>query len=325
MSEPAMSAEKYVKGVLGKDLRILSKAITLIESTHPQDRALAEKVLLALLPQTGQAIRVGISGAPGVGKSTLIEALGKRLLAAGRRLAVLAVDPSSAVRGGSILGDKTRMSELSRSPEALVRPSPAGQSTGGVASRTRETILVSEAAGFDIVLVESVGVGQSEDAVAGMVDFFLLLVSPDGGDELQSIKRGNLELADAVAVTKADGETRAAAERLRTSYHGALSLLHPALEGWTPPALTVSATEDVGVAEIWQAVEQHHALLEASGQRTSRRNAQASAWMWRLVEQGIREQCEKRADLQQLASQVAAQRLMPLAAARQVIASLLGE
>ncbi len=319
------TAEGHIKGVLSNDLRSLSKTMTLVESSRPADRKLAEAVLTGLLPHAGKSIRVGISGPPGVGKSTLIEVLGTRLHAAGKQLAVLAVDPSSALRGGSILGDKSRMGKLCELPDVMVRPSPSGGSVGGVASRTRETILLCEAAGHDVVLVESIGVGQAEYAVAGMVDFFLLLVSPDGGDELQSIKRGILELADAVAVTKADSGTSGPAARLRESYRSALRLLHPAVPGWDPPALAISAHQDIGIEALWETVERHHALLRDSGGLDKRRTAQATTWMWRLVEEDLRVRSRSHPEVQQLEQQVAAQALTPIAAAQRVMKLLMND
>ncbi|HET6521615.1 MAG TPA: methylmalonyl Co-A mutase-associated GTPase MeaB, partial [Geminicoccaceae bacterium] len=254
------------------DRRALARAITLIESSRADHQERAERLLEGLLPHTGNAVRVGISGAPGAGKSTFIEALGLRLTrAGGHKVAVLAVDPSSRRSGGSILGDRTRMQELSREPNAFIRPSPAGESLGGVARRTREAALACEAAGFDVVVIETVGVGQSETAVAEMVDTFLLLLAPGAGDELQGIKRGIVELADVVAVNKADGGLRAAAEVARAEYRGALRLLRPATPGWTPPALTCSALTGEGIDGVWRAVLRHRSALEAVGGLEARR------------------------------------------------------
>jgi LAO/AO transport system kinase len=271
--------------VLSGDRRALARAITLVESTRPDHQAEAEALLSELIPRTGGAARVGISGAPGAGKSLLIEALGLQLVDEGERVAVLAVDPSSTRTGGSILGDKTRMEELVRRPEAFVRPSPTGGSLGGVTRRTRQAMLCCEAAGFDVVLVETVGVGQSEVAVDGMVDTFVLLVAPAGGDELQGIKRGIMELADAVVVTKADGELEAAAAATAADYANALRLIAPksdalAAAGWVVPVVTCSAALGRGIEDVWSAIGRHRIVLGASGELDRRRAAQARAWMW---------------------------------------------
>ena len=279
--------EAALRAIRAGDRRAIARTITRIESTRDVDRDLGQAILDALVADSGRAIRVGITGPPGVGKSTFVEALGLMLVDQGKRVAVLAVDPSSPVTGGSILGDKTRMERLALRPEALIRPSPSGGSLGGVAHRTREVMLLCEAAGFDVVLIETVGIGQSEVAVASMVDFFLVLLSPTGGDELQGIKKGVIELADALVVNKADGVTGALAERTRHDYAGALSLLRRGVEGWQPRALVASAIESRGIAEVWSAILEHRALLEASGQLMSRRREQSRAWLWKLVEDGM--------------------------------------
>ncbi len=273
----------------GGDRRALARAITLVESTRADHRACADALLAALLPATGNAVRLGISGAPGVGKSTFIEAFGLQLIAAGHRVAVLAVDPSSPVSGGSILGDKTRMEILSREPAAFIRPSPSGGTLGGVARRTREAGLVCEAAGFDVVIVETVGVGQSETAVADMVDLFLLLLPPAGGDELQGIKKGIVELADLLVVNKADGEFVPAAGRAAAEYRGAIHLLRPAVAGWMPPVLQVSALERRGLDAVWDAIQRFRAQLGAAG-LAAKRARQARGWMWRDVEEALRDE-----------------------------------
>jgi len=280
-------SERLTEGVRAGDRTLLARAITLVESTSPADETLAQEVLTRLLPHTGGAVRVGISGAPGVGKSTLIDALGVHLAEAGHRVAVLAVDPSSARSGGSLLGDKTRMERLAQQPAAYIRPSPAARTLGGVARRTREALLVCEAAGFDVVLVETVGVGQSETAVAGMVDFFLLLVQPGAGDELQGIKRGVIELADAVAVTKADGETLAAARRAAADYGAALSYLRPRSASWRPRAVTVSAVTGEGIRELWALVEEHHEALTAAGELEPLRREQRTDWLHAAIEERL--------------------------------------
>jgi len=266
--------------------RALAKAITLVESTRADHQARAQQVLNALLPHTGRAIRVGISGVPGAGKSTFIEALGNWLIDQGHRLAVLAVDPSSSVSGGSILGDKTRMETLCQREEAFIRPSPSAGSLGGVAEKTREAMLLCEAANFDVVIVETVGVGQSETTVAGMVDCFCLLQLPNAGDDLQAIKKGIVEIADLVAINKADIDPRATAVT-RAQWKNALHMLRPASPHWHPPVLAVSALKKEGIAEFWQAVEQYRDALTPTGEFAAKRRHQALAWMWALIESGL--------------------------------------
>jgi LAO/AO transport system kinase len=258
----------------------LARAITFAESTRAEHRVIADAVLDAVLPATGNAVRIGISGPPGVGKSTFIEAFGKHIINQGHQLAVLAVDPSSRRTGGSILGDKTRMGELVNRPEAFIRPSPGGSQLGGVARRTREAMLLCEAAGFDVVVVETIGVGQSEVAVSDMVDLFALLVSPGGGDELQGIKRGIMELADLVIVNKADGDLAAAAARTRGDYASAVHLLRPKWNAWSTEVLACSALNGIGVSEVWQAVTAFRAAVTADGELLEARSAQATAWLW---------------------------------------------
>src|SRR5574337_1245757 len=276
-----------VSGVLAGQLRPLAKASTLVESSRPDHRERAHRVLEALLPSTGGAMRVGISGVPGVGKSTFIEALGLYLIERGLRLAVLAVDPSSSLTGGSILGDKTRMELLSQRPEAFIRPSPSAGSLGGVAEKTREAMLLCEAAGFDVIIVETVGVGQSETAVAGMTDMFCLLQLPNAGDDLQAIKKGIMELADLIVINKADIDA-AAATRAKAQMLSALHMLRPASPHWTVPVLTLSALQKQGVAEFWGEVERYRETMTASGELAAKRRHQALAWMWELIDQGLR-------------------------------------
>ncbi|MGW4699657.1 methylmalonyl Co-A mutase-associated GTPase MeaB [Streptomyces sp. NPDC004285] len=275
--------DTYVKGVLDGKRAVIARAITLVESTRPQHRALAQELLTELLPHSGKAVRIGISGVPGVGKSTFIDAFGTMLTGLGHRVAVLAVDPSSTRTGGSILGDKTRMERLAVDPAAFVRPSPSAGTLGGVAKATRESMVVMEAAGYDAVLVETVGVGQSETAVANMVDSFLLLTLARTGDQLQGIKKGVLELADVVAVNKADGpherDARAAARELA----GALRLMHGADAAWTPPVLSCSARESAGLDEVWERLRQHRALLDSTGRLTAKRQDQQVDWTWTMV------------------------------------------
>jgi LAO/AO transport system kinase len=275
------------KAVLAGERPALARAITVIESTRPDHRAIADELLEELLPHTGNSVRLGISGVPGVGKSTFIEAFGTYVIGQGHRVAVLAVDPSSKRSGGSILGDKTRMEELSREEKAFIRPSPSGGTLGGVARRTREALLACEAAGFDVIVVETVGVGQSETAVADMVDMFLLLLVPGGGDELQGIKKGIVEMADLVVVNKADGDLAAAARRAVRDYQNALHLLRPSSPHWSPPVLSCSSLNNTGVDEVWTTVERYRAVMGEAGELSARRTAQAQAWMWNEVAENL--------------------------------------
>lgn len=282
-------AAYYIEGVRAGNRKAISKAITLIESALPGHQELTYEVLDGLLPYTGNAVRLGITGVPGVGKSTFIESLGIRLIEKGHRVAILAVDPSSAKSGGSIMGDKTRMEKLAAHEQAFIRPSPSGGTLGGVARKTRETILVLEAAGYDVVMVETVGVGQSEYSVASMVDFFLVLLLAGAGDELQGIKRGIIELADALAVNKADGENVVRAEKARKDYENALHLMAPRADSWQPPVLTCSAIEMTGIDEIWETVLAHRNKMEASGELARKRRRQARQWFDFLVEEGLKD------------------------------------
>ena len=296
-----LDAQAYVDGVRGGDRAILARAITLIESEQPAHAELAQQVLEALLPETGGAHRVGISGVPGAGKSTFIDALGTQVTARGHRVAVLAVDPTSSVSGGSILGDKTRMVTLAADPNAFIRPSPTSGTLGGVARKTRETILLCEAAGFDVVLVETVGVGQSETIVAGMVDFFLVLMIAGAGDELQGIKRGILEVADMLAINKADGDNRPRAIRAQASYQSALRLMRG---GSVPPVVTCSALEKTGLDELWGLVVESVREREASGELQQTRRAQQVKWMWDMVEDGLRRALRDDSELSGLIAQL---------------------
>ncbi len=275
-----MTANELAESLLQGDRRALAKAITLVESTHPVHREQAAQLLDRIMPYTGNSIRLGISGVPGVGKSTFIEAFGGHVIEQGHKVAVLAVDPTSAVSGGSILGDKTRMEALSRNDRAFIRPSPAGKTLGGVTRRTRETMLLCEAAGFDVIFVETVGVGQSETAVAEMTDMFLLMLLPGGGDELQGIKRGIMELADLILVNKSDGDQQDVASRTVSDYQMALHFLHPRSRHWQAKVQAISALKNQGVNEIWETVEEYRAALGEAGEIESRRAAQSRAWMW---------------------------------------------
>jgi LAO/AO transport system kinase len=276
-------------GVRAGNVRALAKAITLIESRNLDHSLAATTLLDELLPATGNSIRIGISGVPGAGKSTFIEAFGMHLVRLGHKVAVLAVDPSSQLSGGSILGDKTRMEELAREAGAFIRPSPAGNTLGGVARKTRETMLVCEAAGYDVIIVETVGVGQSEITVASMVDFFLLLQIPNAGDELQGIKRGVMEIADAIVVNKAEGDNRARAELARQQYANALHMLKPKSRNWQVPALLCSALHNEGVAEVWNTIEAFRSCMQQSGEFEAKRKLQASDWMWTLLMDDLKE------------------------------------
>jgi LAO/AO transport system kinase len=306
--------------IRGGDRGALARTITLLESTRSDRAERGQEILEALLPDAGAATRVGITGPPGVGKSTFIEALGLHLIEAGQRVAVLAVDPSSPVTGGSILGDKTRMEGLAQRSEAFIRPSPSGGSLGGVAQRTRECMLLCEAAGYEAVIVETVGIGQSEVSVAGMVDFFLVLLQPGAGDELQGIKKGVLELADGLVVNKADGELAQAAGRTRGMFAQALQLLRPLSRSWTPRVLAASALERTGIDEVWSMVREQREALQASGEAEARRREQARTWMWTLVEDGLRrafrEDPAVSARIEKLEAQVAALEVPPAKAAR---------
>jgi len=283
-----MSAEEFVAGVIQGSRAVLARAITLVESTSRQHEGLAQDVLSRLTPHTGRAKRLGITGAPGVGKSTFIEKFGCYAVDQGHKVAVLAIDPSSSRSGGSILGDKTRMEKLSQNPNAFIRPSPSGESLGGVARRTRETLLLCEAAGFDIIIIESVGVGQTDIAMRSMVDFFLLLLLPGAGDELQGIKKGIVEIADAVAINKADGDNRLRAEQARMEHDAALHYLPPATPGWKTEVQLCSGLTGEGIPEIWTRIQQFYATLEPRGQIASRRRQQTLDWLTDLLHEELR-------------------------------------
>ncbi len=282
-----LSADQYVEGILNGDIRMLSQAVTLVESHLPSDQAIAQEVIKRCLPHAGNAIRLGITGVPGAGKSTFIEALGTKLCEQGKRLAVLAIDPSSERSKGSILGDKTRMNQLSTEKNAFIRPSPSAGSLGGVARKTRETIVLCEAAGFDTILVETVGVGQSETAAHSMVDFFLLLQVTGTGDELQGIKRGIMEMADGIAINKCDGNNVERAEAAKVSFKNALALFPPTESGWKPYALACSSVEGTGILEVWNMVEDYIRFARANGYLNRLRTEQAKYWMYETINQNL--------------------------------------
>ncbi len=319
-----LAPERYVEGVLAGDRTVLARAITVIESELPADGELGARILDAVLPHTGRSRRVGITGVPGAGKSTFIDALGMHLLRdRGENVAVLSIDPSSPISGGSILGDKTRMERLAVEEKAFIRPSPSGGHLGGVARRTRETLLLCEAAGYRNILVETVGVGQSETAVRSMTDFFLLLMLAGAGDELQGMKRGIIEMLDGMAINKADGDNKPKAERARIEYASALHLFPASPDGWTPRVLTCSAISGERIPDVWQMVLDHHALLEANGHLALQRKAQALEWMNELVRLGLVEAFQKdpavAARWPELQGEVREGRVSPYAASRELL------
>lgn len=316
---------ELLEGVLAAQPRALAKAITLVESTRSDHQRRAQALLQALQPAAGDAIRIGISGAPGVGKSTFVEALGLHAIEQGHRVAVLAVDPSSALTGGSILGDKTRMEQLARNANAYIRPSPTGGTLGGVAAKTRECLIVCEAAGFDVIVVETVGVGQSETAVAAMTDAFVLLQLPNAGDDLQAMKKGIVELADLIVINKADLDPKAA-QRAQSQIESVLPVLQHRTPGWTPTVQVASALTQQGIADFWSEIERFRQSMQASGEFEGRRRAQALRWMWDLIEVTLRERFASNPDVKRelpalsaavqqgsLAATVAAHRLLALA------------
>ncbi|HEU4825313.1 MAG TPA: methylmalonyl Co-A mutase-associated GTPase MeaB [Dongiaceae bacterium] len=320
-----MTEQELAARIKSGDRRALARGITLVESRREDHRVSAEKLLDLLLPKTGKSIRLGISGPPGAGKSTFIEAFGQHLIESGHKVAVLAIDPSSKISGGSILGDKTRMTELAKRKEAFIRPSPAGETLGGVARRTREALLLCEAAGFDVVMVETVGVGQSETAVAEMTDMFLLLLSPGGGDDLQGVKRGVMELADLLIVNKADGDLAAAAERTASDYAHALRLMHALHADWQPGVVKCSALKGEGMAAVWDKVQAFRKATARSGEFESRRRDQARNWLWQEVSEGLLERLKSDPDLAdrlaRLEAKVAQRKASPAAAARSLLSS----
>ena len=327
MASRNLPPSDLVRGIRAGDRATLARAITLIESKRGDHRKTAHHLVQELLPLTGRAVRLGITGAPGVGKSTTIDVLGTYLTGKGHKVAVLAVDPSSTRTGGSILGDKTRMAQLAVDPHAFVRPSPSSGTLGGVAAKTRETMLVCEAAGYDVVMVETVGIGQSETAVADMTDFFLVLMLPGAGDELQGLKKGIVELADMIAVNKADGDNIERARRAAADYRAALNILTPQSSTWSPPVITYSALTQNGIDELWTQVLAHKNKMPGSGELETRRREQQVKWMWTMLEgrltARLRSDASVRTKLRQVESQVAAGKLAPTLAVEE-IAALLG-
>lgn len=322
-SRKELTTEEYCEGILQGNRTILSRAVTLIESSKPEHQQLAQVIINHCLPHSGRSVRIGITGVPGAGKSTFIESFGTYLTSTGRKLAVLAIDPSSERSKGSILGDKTRMETLSADPNAYIRPSPSSGSLGGVARKTRETILLCEAAGFDTILIETVGVGQSETAVHSMVDFFLLLQIAGAGDELQGIKRGIMEMADTIVINKADGDNIQRANHAATLYRNALHLFPPSPSGWIPQAKTCSSLKNQGISEIWNCMEDYFALTRQNGYFDERRSEQAKYWMYESIEESLKESFyhnrHVRSHLAGAETRVAANGISPFAAARQLL------
>jgi len=324
---PTLDVDAYVEGVLSGSRTVLARAITLVESTNPEHERMGQEVLTRVLGRTGGAQRIGISGVPGAGKSTFIDAFGSYLTGLGHKVAVLAIDPSSRVSGGSILGDKTRMQNLASDPNAYIRPSPSAGSLGGVARKTREASLLCEAAGFDVVIIETVGVGQSETTVAEMVDFYLVLMLPNAGDELQGIKKGILELADLIAVNKADGENLQAARRAARHYETALRYVRPMSPTWQVPVLTCSALERKGLDRIWEKIREHASAMEQSGERQARRDRQLLSWTWGLVEEALLASLRSAPGMEEriarLEREVLARRRTPFLAAQDLLTAFL--
>jgi LAO/AO transport system kinase len=318
--------KRLARGIRDGERAVLARAITLIESKRPDDRQAAHRLVQELLPETGKAVRVGITGAPGVGKSMTIDTLGTLLTSRGHKVAVLAVDPSSTRTGGSILGDKTRMARLATDANAFVRPSPAAGTLGGVAAKTRESMLLCEAAGFDVVLVETVGVGQSETAVADMTDFFLVLMLPGAGDELQGLKKGLVELADMIAVNKADGDNVPRAKAAAAEYRAALHIIAARSPNWAPPVVTYSALTGDGVADLWKQIVAHRERMQGTGELPARRRSQQVKWMWTMLEERLfarlRSDPALKAKLKQTEAAVAAGKLAPTLAVEEIARAL---
>lgn len=321
-----MTPDNYVQGILNGNRRLIAKTITLIESSLTHHQAVASKVMEKILPHSGKSIRLGITGVPGVGKSTFIESLGVYLADKGHKVAVLAVDPSSSKSGGSILGDKTRMEKLSAHENAFIRPSPAGETLGGVAAKTREIMFLCEASGFDVIFVETVGVGQSETRVYAMVDFFLVLMIAGAGDDLQGMKRGVLELADGIAINKADGENLKAVEKVRSDLEISMRLVRPETPTWSTPVMTCSSVLEGGTTRVWETVLDHHKKFQASGEFAQRRRKQSLEWMWTLVEEGLKKRFRHNEKINReiptLSQKVKTDKISPSAAAEVLLSYL---
>ncbi len=317
------SVQEYIDGIRAGDITILSKAVTLVESSRPEHQDIAQKIIAGCLPYSGKSVRIGITGVPGAGKSTFIEAMGKHITSKGGKLAVLAIDPSSERTKGSILGDKTRMEELSADKNAYIRPSPSAGSLGGVAQKTRETIVLCEAAGFNHVFIETVGVGQSETAVHSMSDFFLLLMLAGAGDELQGIKRGIMEMADLIAINKADGNNIDKAKMAQRQYRNALHLFPKKDSGWEPPVLTCSAIEKTGIAEIWNEVESYKKLALESGYFMQKRNTQSAYWMHETIQEQLKRSFyhhpEMKGKISEIEQKILSNEISPFAAASKLM------
>ena len=314
------------RGIRARERAVIARAITLIESRRSDHQKAARRLVQELLPLTGKAIRVGITGAPGVGKSTTIDALGTFLTTKGHKVAVLAVDPSSTRSGGSILADKTRMPRLSSDADAFVRPSPSSGTLGGVAAKTRESMLICEAAGYDVVLVETIGTGQSETIVADMTDFFLVLMLPGAGDELQGLKKGVIEIADMLAINKADGDNIKRAQAAAAEYRAALHILNPRSRTWSPPVVTYSALTGAGIAELWDSILDHRQRMTNSGELDARRREQQVKWMWAMLEERVFTRLKSnpalRAKLPRIEAAVAAGRMSPAIAVEEIVSLL---
>ena len=318
-----LSVDDYIKGIHGGNITLLSQAVTLIESSKPEHQQIAQQIILGCLPFSGKSIRIGITGVPGVGKSTFIESMGKYITSMGHKLAVLAIDPSSERSKGSILGDKTRMEELSSDPNAYIRPSPSAGSLGGVARKTRETIILCEAAGYDVIFIETVGVGQSETVVHSMVDFFLLLMLSGAGDELQGIKRGIMEMADAITINKADGDNIDRAEMARVQYMNALHLFPPTDSGWKPKVLTCSAYKKIGIDRIWETINTYFSHVNQNNYFQFKRNEQAKFWMYETINDQLKSNFYQNREIKQLLStfegQVLNEELSSFVAAKELL------